>query len=198
MTPLLVGLAASLVVLLWISPPPDAWTPTQGSGRWPPWAARAGRRTGSRGGRETTASTRALAPEAMELLALALQGGGSLAEAARTVSQVLPVPAGEGLSRVADALRRGQDTEQAWSAAGPEWEPARRSLELARVAGVAPGPALRQAAADLRAAMVADVEVGTARLGVRMVLPLGLAFLPAFVLTTVLPLVLALTRDLTW
>lgn len=134
----------------------------------------------------------------MELLALALQGGGSLAEAARTVSLVVPAPAADGLARVADALRRGQDTEEAWSAAGQEWEPARRSLELARVAGVAPGEALRQAAADLRAAAVADVEVGTARLGVRMVLPLGLAFLPAFVLTTVLPLVLALTRDLTW
>lgn len=198
MTPLLVGLAASVVVLLWTSPPPAAWTPGAEGARWSPWHLLTRGPACGRGSRAPTVSTRRFVPEAMELLALALQGGGSLAEAARTVALVLPAPAGEGLVRVADALHRGQDTEQAWSAAGPEWEPARRSLELARVAGVAPGPALRQAAGDLRAALVADVEVGTARLGVRMVLPLGLAFLPAFVLTTVLPLVLALTRDLTW
>lgn len=198
MTSLLVGLAASVVVLLWTSPPPVAWTPTTEVDRWGPWSQVIPGRAGGGGRRVRRAPPRGLVPEAMELLALALQGGGSLTEAARTVSLVLPDAAGAGLARVADALHRGQDTEQAWSAAGQDWEPARRSLELARVAGVAPGPTLRQAAADLRAGMVADVEIGTARLGVRMVLPLGLAFLPAFVLTTVLPLVLALTQDLTW
>jgi pilus assembly protein TadC len=45
---------------------------------------------------------------------------------------------------------------------------------------------------------VADVEVAAARLGVRLVVPLGLAYLPAFVLTTVVPVVLALTRSLSW
>lgn len=198
MTALLVGLAAAVVVLLWTSSPPAAWTPTREAGPGTLWSRMVPVRARGRGGDARTGPARGLVPEAMELLALALRGGGSLAEAARTVSLVLPDPVGAGLARVADALHRGQDTGQAWAAAGQEWEPARRSLELARVAGVAPGSALRQAAVDLRATMVADVEVGTARLGVRMVLPLGLAFLPAFVLTTVLPLVLALTRDLTW
>lgn len=139
-----------------------------------------------------------LVPEALELLALALLGGGSLGEATRTVAATLPGRAGDGLATVSAALREGVDTDDAWTEAGQGWDPARRSLELAAVAGVAPGPALRQTATDLRAEAVAHVEVATARLGVRMVLPLGLAFLPAFVLTTVLPLVLALTRDLSW
>lgn len=198
MTPLLVALAAAVVVLLWLPPRPPAWTPPTGRGDRLPWPGRASARTSRRGTRHQTRSGQAVVPEAMELLALALLGGAALAEAARTVSLVLPEGAGAGLARVASALRHGQDTDQAWAAAGVQWEPARRSLELARVAGVAPGPALRQTAADLRAGLVTTVEVSTARLGVRMVLPLGLAFLPAFVLTTVLPLVLALTRDLSW
>jgi len=37
--------------------------------------------------------------------------------------------------------------------------------------------------------------VATATLGIRIVLPLGLAFLPAFVLTTVVPVVLALANQ---
>lgn len=196
MTPLLIGVAAVVVVWLWWVPPAPAWTP--GANR--DGARSRGRTPRMRGARgpATAASSQDELAEALDLLALGLQGGGSLAGVARTVALVLPGPGGEGLARVAEALAGGHDTEQAWAEAGPGWEPARRCLELARVAGVAPGPALRQTAVDLRTAQVADVEVATARLGVRMVLPLGLAFLPAFVLTTVLPLVLALTRDLSW
>lgn len=196
MIAVLAGLAAAVVVLLWVVPPPAPWTPDADrsvSRRW----RRRGRRGAGASGPEPV-SVRALVPEALELLALALLGGGALAQAARTVSSVLPEGHGAGLATVGAALHRGLDTDEAWARAGVEWDPARRSMELATVAGVAPGPALRQTAADLRATTVSDVEVATARLGVRMVLPLGLAFLPAFVLTTVLPLVLALTQDLAW
>lgn len=131
-------------------------------------------------------------------MALALQGGGSLGEAASSVATALPGPRRDELGRVGTALRVGSDPAVAWAEAGPDWEPARRALDLAAVAGVAPASALRQAATDLRRDAVADVELATARLGVRLVLPLGLTFLPAFVLTTVLPLVLALTREMAW
>ena len=69
---------------------------------------------------------------------------------------------------------------------------------MSKVTGDEALQALVDAAADLRREAVADVEVRAARLGVRLVLPLGLAYLPAFVLITVVPVVLALTRDLTW
>lgn len=186
-----VGLAAAVVVLLWAVPVAEPWTPV----------SRGAAPHGPSGGRSLRSSGRdgpSLVPEALELLALALQGGGSLGDAAGAVAAVLPEGRAVELGRVAHALRSGTDTSSAWAQAGPGWEPARRSLELAQVAGVAPGPALRQAATDLRRDAVADVEVATARLGVRLVLPLGLTFLPAFVLLTVLPLVLALTRDLAW
>lgn len=197
--PAVLGLAAALVVLLWLVPPVTRWTPESAAprGSWER-RSRRGLRPGARPETDAGASSRALVPEALELLGLALLGGGSLAEAARITAAVLPGDRGQPTATVAAALRRGHDTEQAWAEAGPLWEPARRSLDLAAVAGIAPGPALRQTAGDLRAAAITEVEVATARLGVRMVLPLGLAFLPAFVLTTVLPLVIALTQDLAW
>lgn len=221
------GAAAAAVVLLWWVPPRVPWTPTapRGDGRDEDWDDSWGGATGEgweesggvgqgrsgplgtsaeQGGVEDTTARGArgegtsLVPEALELLALALQGGGSLGDAAAGVAGVLPRRRADQLARVARTLRSGVDTAGAWAEAGPDWEPARRALELAQVAGVPPGPALRQAATDLRRDAVADVEVATARLGVRLVLPLGLTFLPAFVLITVLPLVLALTRDLAW
>lgn len=182
MIAVLAGALGAAVVLL-------SWRPARRT--WTPGGADPGTRPGPGAGVT-------LVPEALELLALALQGGGSLAEAASSVAVVLPGRRREQLGRVATALRTGADLSGAWVEAGPDWEPARRALELAAVAGVAPAPALRQTASDLRRDAVAEVELATARLGVRLVLPLGLTFLPAFVLTTVLPLVLALTRELAW
>lgn len=187
------GLSAALAVLLWWSPRRRPWTPMTPRGREgedDPSAT-----TGLAGPRRDDPD---LVPEALELLSLALQGGGSLGDAAGGVAAVLPADRAEQLRVLSLALRTGADGSAAWAAAGPDWEAARRSLDLALVAGVAPGPALRAAASDLRRDTVADVEIATARLGVRLVLPLGLTFLPAFVLITVLPLVLALTRDVAW
>ncbi|HEX2706134.1 MAG TPA: hypothetical protein VHM65_10275 [Candidatus Lustribacter sp.] len=48
----------------------------------------------------------------------------------------------------------------------------------------------------MRADDTARADEAAARLGVRLVLPLGLAFLPAFGLTTVVPIVVALAGQL--
>lgn len=49
---------------------------------------------------------------------------------------------------------------------------------------------------DLRRADLERLEVVAAQVGVRLVLPLGLVLLPAFCLTTVVPLVVAIGRNL--
>lgn len=159
------------------------------------WRAPGPRR--GRAARRTGDLADATVPEVLDLLALALRGGADLQSAARHVARV----AGGGVSRelgaVTAALAWGLDEDDAWDQAPAHWAPARRALSLSAKAGVPPAQLLSDAAADLRRDALAQVEVATARLAVRLVLPLGLAFLPAFILTTVLPVVLALATGLT-
>ena len=65
---------------------------------------------------------------------------------------------------------------------------------MAASAGVPPAEALAGAADEVRRSEQQRLEVATATLGVHLVLPLGLVFLPAFILTTVVPIVLALAQ----
>lgn len=131
-------------------------------------------------------------PEVLDHVALALRGGAGLQPALRQVAASTPGDAGVELSAVAAAMAWGLHDEAAWAKAPPRWEPAQRALVLAARGGVAPSELLSAAALDMRRDALARVENETARLSVRLVLPLGLAFLPAFILTTVVPVVIAL------
>lgn len=131
---------------------------------------------------------------AMMLLAVALQSGCGVVEAIEQVASEDVDPARRDLAVVAAAIRWGVGDRQAWSVVGPAWSRTAVALRLASASGVAPSTLLSEGADDLRAAQLAEVDVAAARVGVRLVLPLGLAFLPAFVLTTVVPVVLALAR----
>lgn len=133
--------------------------------------------------------------DALELMALVLGAGGGLIDAVESVAQTSRGAVREHLAIVAAAVRWGMPWQVAWDAVGAGWAPARRAMALADAAGVAPSAALRGAAADLRAAQLEQLELAAARLGVTIVLPLGLAFLPAFVLLTVVPLVVALAGE---
>ncbi len=74
----------------------------------------------------------------------------------------------------------------------PDIAPVRQALDLASRTGVAPGSLVRTAAAEQRRREAAARTLAARRLGVLIVLPVGLCLLPAFVTLTVVPLVLAL------
>lgn len=133
---------------------------------------------------------------AMDLLALALDGGVGLVEAIEAVAGELGGLLGEHLSVVSAAMRWGMDEGEAWAGLPSAWTPAARALSMAALSGVPPAGLLVRAGADLRRAEEQRLEVAASRLGVILVLPLGLAFLPAFVLMTVLPVVLALAHQI--
>jgi len=130
---------------------------------------------------------------ALELLALALSAGAGLAESVEIVAERSPPAVRGDLLTVVSAVRWGWTWAQAWNLVDPCWAGARRAVVLAEAAGVAPGAPLARTAADLRAEHGIRLELAAARLGVRIVLPLGLAYLPAFVVLTVVPLVIALS-----
>jgi Flp pilus assembly protein TadB len=131
----------------------------------------------------------------VHLLALAVRSGVGLVEAVDAVAAQTPGVLGHQLRTVTAALRWGVDEQTAWRRVPNAWQPVARALRLAGAAGIPPGELLLRAAEDLHRADRQRLQVSAARLGVRVVLPLGLAFLPAFVLTTVVPVVLAIARD---
>lgn len=131
----------------------------------------------------------------VDLLAMALRSGCGVIEALEAVGRRQPDAAGAHLLSVASALRWGVPDAEAWKAVPDAWAPVARALTLAGRAGVPPADLLARAADDLREAERARLELATAQLGVRVVLPLGLAFLPAFIFTTIVPVVVALLGD---
>lgn len=183
MTPVLVALLIGLAVAAWAHDAPIGPSAARG------WLCGDG---GPPAPPEEAGMPLVAVADIAELLALALGSGCGVLEAIEAVGDGLDGLAGRYLRAVAAAQRWGLTPTQAWAGVPAGWDPIARALRLADRAGVPPAALLLDAAADVRKAEAHRLEVATARLGVRIVLPLGLTFLPAFVATTVVPVVLAL------
>ncbi|GAA1871081.1 type II secretion system F family protein [Brevibacterium marinum] len=70
-------------------------------------------------------------------------------------------------------------------------------FEFAEHTGVGPAPLIESVAEELRASSRRRRQEAAAALGVRLVVPLGVCILPAFLLLSVVPVVISLLSDLT-
>jgi pilus assembly protein TadC len=152
------------------------------------------RRLEPRAVRQARVRARADLPFALDLMAAALLAGAPPGGVCVAVGQALGGPLGERLSRVGRALALGTPTAEAWA---PITDlPAGDRLAAAAVrtsrSGAALAGALLRLAADLRADRLAELESAGQRASVLVVLPLGLCFLPAFVLGGLVPLVVSM------
>lgn len=132
-------------------------------------------------------------PDAADLLASALRAGVPPGVAAGVVGAAVEGPVGERLTRVGHALRLGDAPAQAWAhlADLPGGERVARAAVRSADSGAALARALTRLADELRAARAAEADAAARRAGVLVVLPLGLCFLPAFLLAGVVPVVIA-------
>ncbi len=137
---------------------------------------------------------RADLPLALDLLAASLQSGAPLSVAVEAVAAALPGVLGDRLAGVAVALRLGASVEQAWAEleADNDLRPVARAVVRAADTGSSLSPVVRQLAAEQRDRDRRAAEADARRAGVLIVAPLGLCFLPAFLLIGVVPLVLSL------
>jgi pilus assembly protein TadC len=136
-------------------------------------------------------------PFAADLLAAALRAGAAPDVAARCVAAAIAGPMGERLGRVERALRLGARADEAWCYLG-DAEGATRVVAAAvrsQHSGAAFAGALGRLADDLRADRLIAADAAARRAGVLIVLPLGLCFLPAFVLAGLVPVVVAVLGD---
>lgn len=114
----------------------------------------------------------------LDMVRAALRAGADVVSAIEAVGAALPAHQGEASVRAARALRLGSGWDAAWQQPGE----LAAALAPAWSDGVDPEPLLAHAAAAIRTGRQARAREAAARLGVRLVLPLGLCLLPAFVL----------------
>lgn len=134
------------------------------------------------------------AADALVLCALAMRAGLGPVEALEAVADHVPGPVAHHLRVVASAHRWGQDAATAWGHVGGAWRPAALAWQAAERSGAAPAGVVLAAAERMRREESSRVEAAMQRAGVLLVLPLGACFLPGFVGTTVVPVVLHLAR----
>jgi pilus assembly protein TadC len=135
-------------------------------------------------------------PVLVELLAAAVRAGAGVPRALSATGSAVGGEDGSALVRAAEALRLGAEWDAAWRDAPARLDVVKRSLRGAWVDGAAPTEALRAAGAEHAHERRAAARSAAARLAVRLVLPLGACFLPAFVLVGLVPVLLALGVDL--
>ncbi len=132
-------------------------------------------------------------PFALDLLAAGMRAGASTERAVHALGQVLDGPVGQRLSHVARQLQLGASPAEAWRElqGTPGADRLIRFVTRAGDSGAALAATCGRLADDLRADRLLAVEATARRAGVLVVLPLGLCFLPAFMLAGLVPVVIA-------
>ena len=132
----------------------------------------------------------------VDLLAACVRVGAVPRRAVQVVASVAKSSLSVDLQRVAAALGIGASPEEAWRLVSGDLEPVANVMIRSAHSGAPTSDLLLRIAGDLRASSRVAALAEARRLGVRLAGPLGLCFLPAFVLIGVVPLVLSLVQ--TW
>ena len=185
---------ASLAVAAPWARPPGRGTGPRPRGRGPHPSASGEPR--ARAGRGRSAVVGIDSALLLDVVDAALAAGAPIPRALQAVGELLGGATGGALVRAGGALVLGASWSAAWAGSPPAARDLADGLEPAWTSGVAPGPALRARAARVRAERRSRTRAAAATLGVHLVLPLGLCFLPAFVLLGLVPLVLSLATGL--
>ncbi|WP_406285110.1 type II secretion system F family protein [Embleya sp. NBC_00896] len=135
---------------------------------------------------------------AADLFAACLLAGSSPVEAAEAVAHAVGGPLAARLRPIVASLRLGGDPSRCWLglADDPVLAPLGRTLARAATGGAPAAGAVARMADEQRAERRRAATSAARRVGVRATVPLGLCFLPAFLLVGVVPIVIGLTTTL--
>ncbi|MFE7590480.1 type II secretion system F family protein [Kitasatospora sp. NPDC057512] len=159
------------------------------------WSARARSPADRRAARDEELLTRQL-PLGAELLAACLGSAALPSEAVSAVGRSVGAPLGPRLAAIGAELALGAPPELCWHRLGeqhPSLAPLARCLERSSLGGVPAAGPLIGLAQGQRAAAARAAHTRVRRAAVLATAPLGLCFLPAFVLIGVVPVVVGLT-----
>lgn len=132
-----------------------------------------------------------------ELIAACLEAGLPVAVAVSAAADPLAGRAAAHLRRVSGLLELGADPAEAW--AGTDQVPALATFARAAGRSAGTGAALAQVAraegARVRAELIDSAQARAQRAGVLITGPLGLCFLPAFLVLGIAPVVIGLATE---
>lgn len=136
-------------------------------------------------------------PIAVDLMAACLRSGTTPTSAAEAVARGIGGPVGEALDEVVALLRLGGDPVECWTslARDPVLAPLGRAVGRAISSGAPVVAALEQVALDAREQRRSTAEEAARKVGVKAAAPLGICFLPAFVLLGVVPVVAGIASN---
>ena len=134
-----------------------------------------------------------------ELLAACLAAGAPPLSAVEAVADAAPDEIARLLTEVGTALRLGADPAAAWAPvlAAPGLGGLARAVIRSLDTGAPLADLLADWAREMRSDQHGRARAEVQRAGIKIVLPVGLCFLPAFVLVGVLPVIAALIGPLT-
>jgi Flp pilus assembly protein TadB len=137
-------------------------------------------------------------PTAADLLAACLLAGASPVDAVSAVAAVTGGPLGAELRSAAAAVRLGGDPARCWMSlsAHRELTVLARALARAGIGGAPPAERIARIADEYRAQRRRDFAAAARQASVRATLPLGVCFLPAFLLIGVVPVAIGLAGPL--
>lgn len=129
-----------------------------------------------------------------DLLAACLASGASTSAATTATAQAVGGPTGELLRQCVAQFELGADSSRVWApiASEPALAPIARAILRSAHTGAPLTAVLLRVGDDLRATRKAQLDQAAKSVGVKAVGPLGLCFLPAFMLLGVVPLIASL------
>ena len=130
-------------------------------------------------------------PIAVHLLGACLDAGAAISGALEAVAAALPGAVAEELGLVCHRLALGVDPLEVWRelAGHPQLRPLGRAMARAHKSGASVRDAIAGLATELSAQSRAGTEALARSVEVRAAAPLGVCFLPAFLLLGVVPMV---------
>jgi type II secretory pathway component PulF len=133
-------------------------------------------------------------PAVVELVAGCLAAGLPMPAALEAASVAGDQVTREACLAAAAALRRGAPPAEAWQtwAADPSLMPVARATMRTTQSGAGVADDLRRVAGRLRATRHSQIQQRVQQASIWIVIPLGLCFMPAFVLVAVVPVVAGL------
>jgi Flp pilus assembly protein TadB len=135
-------------------------------------------------------------PAALDLISAALAAGRPPGTALALAAEVTAAPLGPDLASLAHRVAVAGDVRSAAGDVAGTLQPLTRALRRAEQSGVPVGDVIAAVAADVRREHQASRRERGRQVGVRTAAPLGLCFMPAFLLIGIVPTIVAVASNL--